>query len=330
MNILHKKTILCIITLCVSIPLLFATPVADSSWYEFDFLQLFSTVNLYDNSVDVSYTTPMNVNFARILSGLSQPVPAGYGNLSLRFSTPGGIFRFVKVSDPTKAVDIALRLKHESNPTQNVSPMTPYPIVAGNVGAPLSKTDLFIDLLSQLPNGTPWRGDYYFPLHIEIIDRDGYVLEDKTLHMVVHLRERDNAVTPMTTLVIDQYPAAQEIPFRYPYQSGLPAIKVGGINFQSNEAYDKYKLRISPVGPTEFQFNHSNPNVGGAIKYKVTIPGRTALSYTQAFDFNLDYTGQIGNWYDFLEVAVRDVNYNNIRGFAGTYTSTIRIDLVSF
>jgi hypothetical protein len=84
------------------------------------------------------------------------------------------------------------------------------------------------------------------------------------------------------------------------------------------------------VDQTKFQFNHTNPNVGGTIMYRVTIPGRTVGSYEESFTFNLDYKGSIGNWYDFLEVGVRDVNYNNSNGPAGSYSSSIRIELISF
>lgn len=328
MNMLIRRASAIAIILSLSISFVSATRVADSSWYDISCTTLApSGANLYDNSVDISYTTPVNVNFARILTGLNHPVPPGYEQLGLRFSTPGGMFKFEKVSDPTKWADVQVRLEHEGNPTQQVSPSDTYPIIAGM--SP-TVTDLFIDLNSQLPNGVPWRGDYYFPLSIEILDRDGNVLWSETLRMTVHLRDKDTTGPRITSIVIDQYPAAREIPFCYPYQPGLPVIKVGSVNFQSNEEYQKYRLRVSPVGQTEFQFNHTNGYPGGAIKYRVTIPGRTTLSYEQAFDVDLDYQGQVGAWYDFLEVGVRDINYHNTRGIAGTYASTIRIDLVSF
>ena len=87
--------------------------------------------------------------------------------------------------------------------------------------------------------------------------------------------------------------------------------------------------RISPVGQMDFQFINTNLSIGGLIPYRVTIPDRTTVSYAQSFEFNLDYKGSIGNWNDFLEIGIRDVNYNNLRSTAGSYVSTIQIELIS-
>ena len=80
----------------------------------------------------------------------------------------------------------------------------------------------------------------------------------------------------------------------------------------------------------DFQFINTNLSIGGLIPYRVTIPGRTILSYEQSFELNLDYKGSTGNWNDFLEIGIRDVNYNNILRRPGSYVSTIQIELISF
>ena len=309
-----------------------AVSIANSSWYDISFLELTpSGANFYDGSIDSWNTTLANINFARILTGMTLIPPGGYETVHIRFDAPGEVFRFVKMDDPTKFMDATIRLQHQSLPIQSVSPLVDYPIVAGALGTTPTETDLYMDVTSLPPNsGQSWRGTYYFPLQIQIYDIDGNVLAEKTLQMTVFFRNKDIPVPPVTNLLVEQYVAADHIPVPYPYQAGLPVIAVGGIQFQSNEEYNKYRLRISPVDQTKFQFNHTNPNVGGTIMYRVTIPGRTVVSYEESFTFNLDYKGSIGNWYDFLEVGVRDVNYNNSNGPAGSYSSSIRIELISF
>ena len=309
-----------------------AEPTADPAWYDISFIELTPPgANLYDGSINTRGVTLSNINFARILSGLQLVPPAGYENLKVRFYTPGGIFRFVKMDDPTKFMDATIRLQHQNLPAQPVSSTVDYPIVASNTGSPPAETNLFMDITTLPSNsGQQWRGTYYFPLQIQILDIDGYVVAERTLQMMIFFRSQTTAVTPLTTFSVEQYLAADHIPVSYPFQSGLPVIEVGGVTFQSNEMYNKYRLMISPVGQTKFQFNHVNPLVGGVIRYRVTIPGRTILSYEEAFYFNLDYQGTIGYWYDFLKIGVRDVNYNNSNGPTGDYTSSIRIDLITF
>lgn len=332
MNKLLKIMFCLTVYTCLVLPFGSATPVADSSWYEIDFHMLpASGESLHDNSIQVWHYAPTNLHFAQIVTTLKPGSPSGSENLRLRFTTPGGIFRFTKITNPTKWMDAAVRFHHEPLQDLTVVSMEAYPIVIGEEGSQFTTINLYVDITS-LPHdsGRDERGNYYFPLQVQIIDMDGNVIAEQTFQLMVYFISKDTAIDPITLVTIDQYAAAQEIPFVYPFQSGLPAIKVGGVNFQSNEEYDKCRLRISPVGQTLFQFNHANLNLGGAIMYRVTIPGRTVLAYDQAFECDFEYKGTVGDWYDFLEIAVRDVNYNNYQGIAGGYASTIRIDLVSF
>ena len=174
------------------------------------------------------------------------------------------------------------------------------------------------------------RGTYYFPLEIQIFDKDGYRLRDKTFHLSIIFRRPSTTTTPITVLTVIPKPTADYVPVHYPFQPGTAAMTVGEAHFQSNEEYGKYQLKISPIGQTSFQFNHINPNIGGAIKYKVTIPSRTIVAYEQEFTFNLDYKGTYGAWYDTLDIGVRDVNYNNFKGSPGDYVSSIQIELISY
>ncbi|MDD3942793.1 MAG: hypothetical protein PHR90_10010 [Sphaerochaetaceae bacterium] len=309
-----------------------ATLTADPSWYDIRFVNLPVTgTNLYDNSADLYGMNRENILFSRILTALKIVPPTGYGDLKLRFNAPGGIFRFYKLNTPSSYADATLRMRHESLPVQTVMPLMEYPITAGLPGAEPTATELFMDISFNPDNeGQQWRGNYYLPLEVEVLDSDGYVVRQKILHLLWHYRNKESSAPPITTVVVDQYPAAQSIPFIYPFQSGQPVIKVGSVSFRSNESADRYRLRVSPVGQPTFQFNHSNPNLSGAIKYRVTIPGRAVSSYVQAFECDFDYKGSSGNWHDFLEIGIRDINYDNYRGVAGDYASTIRLDVVSF
>ncbi len=286
--------------------------------------------SLFNGTIDVWSASLTNINFARILTGMKMVPPAGYQNLKVRFNSPSGVFRFVKKNDPTKWMDAVVRMKHENLPAQNVMSMVDYPIVAGSVGAPRTVTDLFMDVTVLPPNsGQSYRGDYYFPLLIQILDPDGYVLTEKTLQMTLYFRTRDVPATPVTTLTLARYPAADAITAPYPYLGTTPLTTVGRVDFQSNEDYNRYRVKVSPVGQTLFQFTNTNTNLGGTIPYVVAIPGRT-VSHDRSFEFNLDYKGSIGNWYDSFEIGVSNVNYSNVRNPAGSYISTILIELIAF
>jgi len=325
----RKKTVYLIVLTVLLYPLLLVASPADLSWYDISILELPPAGNsLHNNTIDISNATLTNINFSRILTGLNLVPPAGYENLRLRFSTLGASFRFVKKTGPANALPVTMRLVHGGS-SINVFPMVEYPIVAGSFGSPATTTDLFMNITNPYNPAKANRGDYYFPLVVQIIAADDSVLVERTLQLTVHFRNTDTPVTPITSLILERYASADHIPVPYPYQPGLPTTTVAGINFQSNEEYNKYRLRVSPVGQTRFQFNHTNPNIGSTIPFRVTIPGRTVSAYEQAFNFNLDYKGSIGAWYDFLEIGIRNVNYDNISARAGDYTSTIRVDLIS-
>lgn len=332
MNRNTKATILFVIYSLLLLPHLWAAPIANPAWYDIEYTELTPPgTNLYDNSLNVWKMNLDNINFAMILTGLEMSPPSGYEHVYIRFDAPGNIFRFVKMDDPNKHMDATIRLQHEGLPLESVFPGEEYPIIAGAVGNEPTETNLFMDIITLPPNsGVWWRGTYYLPLEIQVCDIDGYVLAEKTLQMMVYFRDKDDPVIPHTNISVERYPVASQVPVPYPYQPGIPVIEVGAIHFQSNEEYNKYRLRISPLDHTKFQFNHTNPNAGGTIMYGVTIPGRTVVSYEESFNFNFDYKGNIGNWYDSLVVGVRDVNYNNSNGPTGAYTSSIRIELVAY
>ncbi|MCK9288481.1 MAG: hypothetical protein PHU24_11370 [Sphaerochaetaceae bacterium] len=187
-----------------------------------------------------------------------------------------------------------------------------------------------MDVVSLPSNsGQSYRGDYYFPLEIQIIDNDGFALNIKTLQMTIFFRTQDVPVDPVTTLTVERYPIAEAITVSYPYLGSAPMVTVGRADFQSNEDYNEYRVRISPVGQPLFQFSNTNPSINGTIPYLLSIPGRTASS-DSAFDFSLEYKGEIGSWYDSFDIGVSNVNYTNVRSAAGAYTSTINIELITY
>ncbi|MCK9288482.1 MAG: hypothetical protein PHU24_11375 [Sphaerochaetaceae bacterium] len=122
MNRLSSGSIIAVLLLLFIIPLS-ANPVADPSWYDITFIELPTTgPSLFNNSIDIWNFSLTNINFARILTGLKLVPPAGYENLKIRFNTSGDTFRFIKKNDPTKWMDVAIRMKHENLPVQNVIP----------------------------------------------------------------------------------------------------------------------------------------------------------------------------------------------------------------
>lgn len=325
----YKTTIIIIFFLLLTSSL-WANPVANPSWYDITFTELPTTgPSLFNNSIDIWSANLTNMNFAKISTGLKIVPPAGYENLKIRFLTSGSVFRFIKTNDPTKWVDVAIRLKHENLALQNVLPSTDYPIVAGAFGSPLTVTNLYMDVVALPPNsGQSYRGDYYFPLEIQIIDNDGFVLDIKTLQMTMFFRTPSVPVAPVTTFTLERYPAADAITTPYPYLGTTPMTPVGKVSFQSNEEYNKYRVRISPVGQPLFQFSNTNPNRVGTIPYLVSVPGRTT-SYSNTFEVRLDYKGVIGSWYDEFDIGVSNVNYSNSKNTTGLYVSTLLIELIS-
>lgn len=327
----HKNVISAIITIILSLVPLAAA--SDPTWYSISVQELAVGGNLYNNSVNIWSSNLLNIQFAQVLTGLNAIPAAGYENLRIEVVLPNGQMRFVKLDDPTKWVNYQISIQHGLTPA--VSPVVfPYnlTITPGAIGN-TTATMFSMNINSLPPNsGQQWRGTYYTPFQIRVLDADGIVLAERTLALYVFFRTIGGGA-PLTLLTLERYPAADNIVVPWPYNPATTqTINVGAVNFLSNEAQHTYSVRFYPGGANAsslFELIHAT-QLSSRIQYKVTLPGRTATEYLQAFTTPLLYTttDANGNWQERIEIAIRDVNYHDAMVRSGSYKSIVMVELI--
>lgn len=241
--------------------------------------------------------------------------------------------RFVKLDDPTKWITYILSIKHGQLPAVNPI-IFPYNLTIAPGGIGTTATTLFSMNIDSLPpnSGQQWRGTYYTPFQIRVLDADNVVLLERTLMLYVYFRSIGGN-NPFTLLSVERYPAADNIVVPWPYNANTTQqINVGAVNFLSNEAQQTYRLRFYPGGANasaSFELIHTT-QPSSRIQYEVTLPGRTTTDYLQAFTTPLLYTttDANGNWQERIEIAIRDVNYSNHMVRSGSYRSIIMVELI--
>jgi len=312
------------------------TPLSSASnpaWYSIAVQELTVGGNVYNNTVDIWSSNLLNIQFAQVVSGLNSAPNAGYENLRLEVLVPNGPLRFVKLDDPTKWVTYQISIQHGQQ--ISVNPVIfPYilPIAPGAIGT--TATTLFSMNINTLPpnSGQQWRGTYHTPFQIRVLDADGVVLSERTLALYVYFR-RSGVSAPLTLLTLERYTAADNIVVPWPYNPNTAQlINVGAVNFLSNEAQHAYSVRFYPGGAnasSSFELIHTTqPN--SRIQFEVNLPNRSTTDYLQSFTTPLLYTttDANGNWQERIEIAIRDVNYNNAMVRSGSYKSIVMVELI--
>jgi hypothetical protein len=191
-----------------------------------------------------------------------------------------------------------------------------------------------MNLVSLPPNsGQSWRGTYQTTIWVRVLDADGVVLSERTLALYVYFRS-SGVSAPLTLLTLERYPAADNIVVPWPYNPNTTqTINVGAVSFVSNESRNKYSIRFYPggVNPSSFfEFIHTT-QPSSRIQFRITLPGRNTTEYSSIFTLPLLYaqTDSNGNWSERIEIAIRNVNYNNAMVRSGSYKSIIMVELIS-
>ncbi len=307
---------------------------SNPAWYSISVQELTVGGNLYNNSVDIFSSNLQNIQFAQVLTGLNAAPNTGYENLLVEVLVPNGQLRFVKLDDPSKWLTYSLSIQHgQQLPVNPV--IFPYilPIAPGAIGT--TTTTLFSMNLNTLPpnSGQSWRGTYHTPMLVRVLDADGVVLSERTLALYAYFRS-SGVSAPLTLLTLERYPAADTIVVPWPYNSATTqTINVGAVNFLSNELRYTYSIRFYPGGlnPSSlFEFIHTT-QPSSRIQFKMTLPGRTTTEYSSSFTIPLLYTqtDSNGNWTERIEIAIRNLNYNNAMVRAGSYKSIIMVELIT-
>ncbi len=185
-----------------------------------------------------------------------------------------------------------------------------------------------MDIKGHGSQGNPWQGTFYCPLIIKIFDSSGTTLiAERTFNLLLHFMNSTiggGTTNPLTLLTIDQrYTIADNIPI---YSTGNEEIHVATIKFLSNEAENKFQLKISPSGNSNFQFKHTNPSYNNTISYKVRSPQIGYPCFNSEFLYQFPYQGTPGSWNSFIEIKIKvDDFQNNLR--PGAYQSNIVLSL---
>lgn len=342
-----RRLLTIVILTLISLTALWAAQV-DPAWYDIDFTQsdwlASNTHNLtwggsqmYIGRVDMERTK----NYDKTQSWRAW-VAAGNGwnqNVTMLITSSHAQTRLVNVNDPTKYFPI------------NIS----FPFSSANTGA--SGTYIIDSSPYVLPTPYIWYGGGNFYLNVAPMSGDpaGYegtyttffrfrvyadygtpdeiLLEEELMNIIVYFISPTSpppGQTYFTNILVQRYAAADGIDVATMQQNNS-TLTVGAVTFSSNDDRSgmKYKIKLSPAeNPPSgiFAFYRSGGG-GNAIPYRVYAPSRTTPSAT-AFTIPAPAKGPADFWQDFFEVAIANMNYDDVSIFSGNYTSGIKIELI--
>lgn len=257
-------------------------------------------------------------------------------NLTMVVTSATTELRLQHVSDPTKYFLIYLRLPVVGGTTNTFYVYNSPSTFSLNVS---STTDMDINLNILSPGGSDvgYQGTYttYFRynLYADYGTPDQVLVSDMVMNLMMYYIAPTSlppGETVVTNLYLTRYPSADNIDLPA-MQLNQSSLTVGTVDFQSNDSSSSssYSLGIEPCPDAlgSFTFTKSTGNAL-PIPYKVHLTGRTSPA-TSAFTTAVPSKGPAGYWQDWIELAISGMNYTAVPVTAGTYTSVIRINLIS-
>ena len=329
----HRVIVLSLVLLSLLHPVFSA--VANPSWYDIDFSQdswLASNTHNIPWGGENLYVGHVDANRSKASKNA-----ADYDqNLTLHITSPTAELRLQHITDPTKYFPIYLRLPFNGNTTQtfivNESPFDIPLIVNWYSGANINLYVLSPGGLDDGYEGT-YTTYFRFRMYVDYGTADELLLEEMVMNLMMYYITPTSlppGETKVTNLYLTRYPSADNIDLPL-MQLNQSSLAVGTVDFQSNDSSNQssYSLRIEPYPNAigNFTFTKSTGNAL-PIPYKVFLTGRTTPA-TSAFTTAVPSKGPAGYWQDWIEIAISGMNYTAVPVTAGTYTSIIRINLIS-
>jgi hypothetical protein len=253
-------------------------------------------------------------------------------NLVIKITMPNDLVQLTNVSDPSKVFPCYISMtfgKNKKSVTYNVTE-SPYEIPVEVVWYAGSNITLTVPPMSGSDEG--YEGTYTTYFRIQVFTSDmQLVAEDIMVLIVYYISPSGTPGEPVfTNLFLQPYPAADNVDIPL-MQSNATSLTVGEVTFMSNDSSNdsSYALIISPSVNPEIGFAfYRGSGTGPPVKYKVHIPGRTTPS-ALTFTSPVPDKALTGYWQDQIELAISNMNYNNAALAAGSYSSTIQVNLIS-
>ncbi len=256
--------------------------------------------------------------------------------LTLHITSPTADLKLQHVTDPTKSFPIFLRLPFSGN-TKKTFIVDESPFDIPLVVNWYSGANIYLNILSPGGSSVGYEGTYTtyfrFQMYVDYGTPDQLLLEEMVMNLMMYYITPTSlppGETAVTNLYLTRYPSADNIDLPA-MQLNQSSLTVGTVDFQSNDSSSSssYSLGIEPYPDAlgNFTFTKSTGNAL-PIPYKVHLSGRTTPA-TSAFMTAVTSMGPAGYWQDWIELAISGMNYTAVPVTAGTYTSVIRINLIS-
>jgi len=240
------------------------------------------------------------------------------------------------ITDSTKYFPIYLRMTFSGNTNQTfIVDESPFdiPLVVNWY----SGANINLNIISPGGVDDGYEGTYTtyfrFRMYVDYGTPDELLLEEMVMNLMMYYITPTSlppGETAVTNLYLTRYPSADNIDLPL-MQLNQSSLAVGSVDFQSNDSRKKssYSLRIEPYPEVlgNFTFNKTTGNAL-PIPYKVHLTGRTSPA-TAVFTTHVPGKGPAGYWQDWIELAISGMNYTAVPVTAGTYSSIIRINLIS-
>lgn len=343
-----KKTIFTRILLFV---VLFTLPFSLSASSGSDYTYIFGDYGgwLASNNVDLKgnsdvYNTAQDFGQLEIRPTSWWPGPP-VRDIEIRIVTPlvdpGNNLRLVNTADPTKYFDYALTIKTTetkngvAQPTITRSityPDSSFTTKVGIVGTSYESISKFHLQVTPNPNANnSYRGTYVSPLHFEVLDDEGAVAASKSYAIIMYydVKSAPNQNPINYFFIVTQHPIASNIDVAYLSQNPSTLVKVGAVDFGTTETTPaNYTLKISPGAGQGGSFKFIKPNSSDSISYKVVTSKNWSSAKTTSFSQSVTLKGITGFWQDFIEIGIREINYDNQPLKGGDCSSSILIEVL--
>ncbi len=309
-----------------------AWAVIDPNWYDVGFIQdSWLSSNTHNLTWGGQSLYIGRINMER--ENDPAPPPGLYDpNLIIKITMPNNLVQLTNVSDPSKTFPCYISMtfgKNKKSETYNVT-TSPYEIPVEVVWYNGSNITLTVPPKSGSDAG--YEGTYTTYFRIQVYTTDMQLVAEDIMVLVVYYKSPsgDPGNPIFTNLFLQRYASADNIDIQAMQQSPS-SLTVGEVTFMSNDSSNSssYSLIISPsINPTIGFAFYRTSGTAPPIKYKVHIPGRTTPSALE-FTSQVPDKGLTGYWQDQIELAISNMNYNNASLAAGSYSSTIQVNLIS-
>jgi hypothetical protein len=338
---MKRCQILFIMTLMTLLMPISIGAAVQSNWYSVEFFQEQDTADYSWDITEENIDVPIG-HFTVEASDLYAD-PQWEGNLQFKIISLIGTFDFLQmVNDNNEPYMVPFTIRVRKGQTivteyVDLAPGSHY------VDIPLTLLEgetadfsISFDATPHPGRPVPRRGTYYtalrFELYVDEMGEDWVHIGQDAFNLTSYYIEpqpgQGNTPTILTDLLVDRYSSADQIDIPT-LQMTQGSLVIGNVSFFSNDDSNAtYRIRISPDTKTYPYFAFykvSNPNV--IVPYKVVIPSENTIG-SHSGEFDVLVTNMDPYWQKSFELAITQMNYDDLSFSVGEYTSVISIELL--